>query len=94
MRRGDALAEELLTEASARLAQAIVSLVHTLNPELVLFGGGLLAIADLLIDPAIELARPQIFPQHLRGLRFGKATLGDDAGVLGAAWLALDSLQR
>lgn len=93
-RAGDTLARELLRDGSLRLAQAMVSLVHVLNPELVLFGGGLVAMKDVLIEPAIALTKGHVFPQHLRGLRFAYSILGDDAGVLGAASLAFDSLSQ
>ncbi|MBI2886942.1 MAG: ROK family protein [Chloroflexi bacterium] len=90
-RQGDALAQEVLAEAATYLGWGLVSLVHCFNPELVVFGGGLLALRDDMIEPAIALAREQVFEQHRQGLRFAYAGLGEDAGVLGAAALALDA---
>ncbi len=90
-RQGDATSKQLFKQAALRLAQGLVTLVHLMNPEVVIFGGGLLAIRDLLIDPAVHLAQDRLLQQHLRGLRFNYAQLEEDAGVLGAAALALDA---
>lgn len=93
-RAGDALARELFEQGSRRLAQGIVTIVHLLNPELLVFGGGLLALSDLLIEPAIAQAEQRMLQQHRQGLRFVYGQLGDDAGVLGAAALALETFAQ
>lgn len=89
---GDPIALGIFRQATVHLAAGIVSVVHLFNPELVLFGGGLVALRELFIDPAAEQARAALFPLHAQGLRFGYAALGDDMGSLGAAALALDEL--
>jgi len=91
-RAGDALARELMEDASSYLGWGIVNLAHLLNPELIVFGGGLLGVRDLLIDPAIAVARERMFRQHQQDLRFATAALEEDAGALGAAALASDLL--
>lgn len=88
---GDPAAKELLAQAARYLGWGIVSLVHIFNPDMVLFGGGLVALRDTVIEPAIVLAREQVFAQHGEGLRFGYAALGDDMVVMGAAALAIES---
>lgn len=88
---GDPAAKELLAQAARYLGWGIVSLVHIFNPELVVFGGGLVALKDMVIEPAIVLAREQVFAQHGEGLRFAYAALGDDMVVMGAAALAIES---
>lgn len=91
-RAGDPLAKELIAGASVYLGWGIVNLAHLLNPEMFVFGGGLLAVKDLLIEPAIVFAKEHMFPQHRRGLRFETAVLEEDAGALGAAAIAFDLL--
>lgn len=91
-REGDQLSLTILAEATRHLTAGLVNVVHLFNPELVLFGGGLLALRDLFIEPAIAEARELVFPLHGQGLRFGYVQLGDDMGALGAAALALDLL--
>lgn len=91
-RGGDPLSLGILQGAATHLAAGLVSVVHLFNPELVVFGGGLLALRDLIVEPAIEQAQALVFPLHRQGLRFGYVQLGDDMGALGAAALAQDLL--
>ena len=93
--RGDDLfARELIASAAVSLGWGIVSLGHLLNPEIIVFGGGLLALKDLLIEPAITVANQHLFRQHQRDLRFATAVLAENAGILGAAALASDLLKQ
>jgi glucokinase len=71
------------------LGIALASLSNTLNLEAVIIGGGVAASLDLF-EPSlrIELAR-RCFPEICAGLEIRKVELGDDAGLLGAAALAL-----
>ena len=90
-REGDPAARELLAQAARYLGFGVLSLVHIFNPEMVVFGGGLVALSDLLVEPAIVLVRKLAFDQHQQGLRFAYAGLGDDVVVLGAAALAMEA---
>lgn len=90
--QGDPLALGIFQLATSHLAAGIVSVVHLFNPQLVLFGGGLVALRHRFIDAAAERARQGVFPLHAEGLRFAYAELGEDMGALGAAALALDRL--
>src|SRR5205823_5893263 len=91
-RAGDAFSIDLIANASRYLAIGVRNLIHLLNPEMIVFGGGLLAVKDLLIEPAIKAAEQYAYRQHWRDLRFAMAELGGDAGVLGAAAIASDLL--
>ena len=76
------------------LGWGIMNLAHLLNPEIMVFGGGLLAVKDILIEPAITAAQERTFRQHARDLRFAMAVLKEDGGVLGAAAIAHDLLEE
>lgn len=93
-RANDRFALELLADASVALGWGIVSLAHLLNPELFVFGGGLLAVQDLLIDPAMAFAEEHMFAQQRRDAGFAMAVLAENAGVLGAAAIAHDLLEE
>jgi glucokinase len=90
--QADPLARRVLSHAAQHLAAGLVSVVHLFNPQVVLFGGGLTALREYLIEPAVTEGRALVFPLHAQGLRFGYTALGDDMGALGAAALALDLL--
>lgn len=89
---GDRLAARVLEDAGRWLGVATASLVNTLDPELVLVGGGAAAATAPWLLPA---ARDSL-AAHLIGADWREppsielATLGDDAGVVGSALLAAE----
>lgn len=87
---GDPIATGLWSDAISGLAVALAAAVAVLDIELVIFGGGMAAAGQLLLDPlAHELAgRVTLAPPP----RLTIAALGNDAGLLGAAAAALRSV--
>lgn len=86
---GDALARRILARAGTWLGVGIASLVNSLDPEVVLIGGGVLSSGALLLDPAIEAYHERLVArQHRTVPPVLRAELGDDAGLIGAALLA------
>lgn len=87
-RSGDATAIRIWTEAIDALADALVVVTTLLDPELIVLGGGLAESGSLLLDPLRQKLSERIilgqFPQ------LACALLGDEAGCVGAALLALD----
>ena len=71
----------------------IANLISAFNPEAVVLGGGLLVGAgDLLVDRIRAEVRRWAQPIAVSGCRIELTRLGADAGLLGAARLALDHL--
>jgi glucokinase len=87
---GDEVAREVLHEVGRRLGAGLVSIVHVLNPELIVVGGGALAAGDLLLDPARAVIAERAQPPGRDTVRVVPAHFGDEAGMLGAALLALE----
>jgi glucokinase len=88
---GDADALAVWDEALDALAAALAWIASVIAPEVVVIGGGLSQAGDALLDPLN--AR---IPRHLtfqRVPRLVPAALGDRAGCIGAALLALDSIR-
>jgi glucokinase len=91
-RAGDPAAIAVWDDALDALAGALAWVASVLAPEVVVVGGGLSRAGDALFDPLGErLARRLTFIQ--RAPRLVPAALGDRAGCLGAALLALDLLR-
>ena len=64
-----------------------VNLINILQPEIICLGGGVSnAEDDLLLDPLRQLVQEAVFDKHIP-IRLEKASLGNDAGVVGAALL-------
>jgi glucokinase len=92
--KGDALARDVIMETAYWLAIGIVSLVHTIDPDAVVLGGAMTFGGD---DNAVGRAfvqriRDEVRPRLLEPLRdqvhIEFASLGGDAGYIGAAGLA------
>jgi glucokinase len=87
---GDDLALKVLDEVGDMLGEALVSLVRILDIKTILIGGGLSASFDFIL-PAIQRQLDYwLTPYYLNALKIHKATLGNDAGLLGAASLCFD----
>jgi glucokinase len=85
---GDALARRLLRETAHYLAVGAVSLMHTIDPDLVLFGGGMIAAGPAFLEDIRADVRSMAFPIPAARTRIEYAELGSDAGFIGAAGCA------
>ena len=72
------------------IAAGISGLVHIFNPQMVLIGGGVSAQEALLIAPLRERVLRSVMPRFAECLQLEAATLGNDAGMIGAARFYLD----
>ncbi len=89
---GDPVAREVLATAGRWLGLGMVTLVNIFNPELVLVGGWASAAGDLMLDPAREVLAERALPPNRDFARVALAHFGSEAGMIGAAMLALDAL--
>ncbi|MBC7275265.1 ROK family glucokinase [Nocardioides sp.] len=88
-RAGDAFAIEALTDLGIWLGEGIASIAAVLDPAVVAIGGGVADADDLLLGPARRAFEAQLTGRgHRPMLDIRKATLGNDAGLIGAADLA------
>ena len=87
-RSGDSLALEVISKAATYLGVAMVNLVNIFNPEMIIIGGGMTPMGDLLLDTARQVVGERAFPLSAKAVRIVTAQLGEDAGVLGAAIFA------
>jgi glucokinase len=89
---GDADAVAVLARAGEYLGAGITTLVNVLNPQLVVVGGGAAAAGELLLEPARRVVAERTMRPARDEVRIVPAVLGADAGVIGAAALALTEL--
>ena len=76
------------------IAAGISGLVHIFNPQMVLIGGGVSAQEALLIAPLRERVLRSVMPRFAECLQLEAATLGNDAGMIGAARFYLDCVRQ
>jgi glucokinase len=88
-REGDALALEIFLRMGTYLGIALADLVNVLNPEVIVIGGGLSAAWELFIEHTRLEIQKRAFQEPAERATLVRAKLGDDAGILGVARLAL-----
>ncbi|MCD8510926.1 MAG: ROK family glucokinase [Bacillus sp. (in: Bacteria)] len=88
----DELAVTIVREVAFHLGFALGNLANGLNPEKIVIGGGVSRAGDVLLHPVKEEFARFAFPRVLEGAEFTIATLGNDAGVIGGAYLAKTKL--
>ncbi len=94
-RAADPLALEILHRAGYYIGLGMVNLLHILDTELFVVGGGVAIHAwDYIYPQMIDRLQHHAFPSMSRGVRVVQARFGDDAGLLGAAALAIDETSR
>lgn len=85
---GDILAARIWDEACYYLAVATVTMQHVVNPQRVVMAGGLIAAGDMLLTPIREHFKKLTWELLDDGPEILFATLGNDAGFIGAAGCA------
>jgi glucokinase len=86
---GDNLARDIVERFCRYLANGLVSFQFAFDPECFVLGGGVSSVGESLLE-GIRCA----LPEQDRHIRLLLASLGNDAGLIGAALLARDSLER
>jgi glucokinase len=91
-RAGDPPALEALELPAHALGAALAGAVALLDPEAILFAGGVSASLDVL-EPMIRAALVRRLPPHLRGVELRAAHFGADASLIGAAFAGAHGAQ-
>lgn len=87
--QGDALALRVAQEAAASLGTAIAGMLNLLNPSLVVVGGDLSRLGDLLLDPLRETVRERTLVSAVAAADIRTSDLGLQSVAIGAATLVL-----
>jgi glucokinase len=85
---GDRLARRLMKETARYLAVGAANLMHTFDPDLILFGGGMIAAGRTFLDDIRREIPRFALPIPATRTRVEFALLGGDAGFIGAAGCA------
>jgi glucokinase-like ROK family protein len=85
----DPLALQVVREAAEHLGVAVADLINLLNPSVVVIGGGLARLGDLLLDPLREMVRRRTLVTSVEAARIVTSALGGRAVAVGAATMLL-----
>jgi glucokinase len=86
---GDALVKKAIARSATAVGMTMASLFDAISPDLFVIGGGVAVdLGESYVAEVRRWAESFAFTTELGGIEVVPAALGDDAGVLGAAWLA------
>jgi glucokinase-like ROK family protein len=88
---GDPVARQVVHEAAEHLGIAVAGMVSMLNPALVIVGGGLSRVGDLLLDPLRDVIGRRSSITSVAGTEVRAGDLGEQTTALGAATLVLQA---
>jgi len=91
---GDPLARHLVEETAQYLAAGVVGIINAFNPCLLVLGGGVIQGRPEYVSEVERVVRENALQAAVQGLRIVMAALGDKAGVIGAAALARDKIEK
>ncbi|ANZ63858.1 glucokinase [Secundilactobacillus paracollinoides] len=86
---GDILASRIVDKVAFYLGLALANSANILNPANIIIGGGVSAAGNTLLQPTTRYFQENTFPAVRDSTRLKMAQLGNDAGAIGAASLAL-----
>jgi len=91
-REGDQLSIEIIRESGEMVGDVLASLVNFYNPEMIVIGGGVSNLGNLLLSSIRQAVLHRSLPLSTRNLDIVFSAIGPDAGVIGAVNLAMDHL--
>lgn len=84
----DKTAKMLIKNYVVYLGTGIVNIINIFRPDIILLGGGISNQGSYLIEPLTKYVRKRVFAGEMSYIaRIKKASMGNDAGLLGAALL-------
>ena len=86
-RHKDKLAKDIIERFKNYLAIGIAGVVNTLDPDIIAIGGGLSKSSDIILEGLKDMTRKHILYKKENFADIVVATLGNDAGIIGAAFL-------
>lgn len=87
--KGDQAAIKVFKHVGKYLGQCIVGGIRILDIHSVIIGGGVSETWDIIDDRVMEVVNEKLGPYYTQDLKIHKASLGNDAGILGAAALMM-----
>jgi glucokinase len=88
--QGDRMALEIVRYAGQVLGYGIASFLHLFNPEIIVIGGGVSKLGELLFEPMRAAMKAGVIdPAYWQTLRIERAALGDNVSIIGAAALVV-----
>jgi len=89
---GDTLSREVLRDAGRYLGVGLANIINILSPEAIILTGGLIRTWNIYVQEAIKEASRRAYKELFDSVKIIPSSLGDDAGIIGAACLVFNEL--
>jgi len=91
---GDNLSREVLREAGRYLGVGLANIINIMSPEAIILTGGLIGAWNIYVQEAIKEASRRAFKDLFDQVKIIPSSLGDNAGIVGAACLVFKGLSQ
>ena len=91
---GDMLSREVLRDAGKYLGVGLANIINIISPEAIILAGGLIGAWNIYVQEAIKEASRRAYKDLFDSVKIIPSSLGDNAGILGAACLVFNGLSR
>lgn len=92
--KSDPLALSVFKTVGEILGEAMVSVIRILDIKTIIIGGGLSSSFELISDPLNTVLNQHLTPYYTKKILIKRATLGNQAGVIGAASLCFQEVLK
>lgn len=90
--QGDGVAQRIVDDVHTYLGIALTNIVHFINPGIIILGGQVAQVGDLLLQPLQERVQQLCMPGVRQSVQIVQGRLGSEANITGAVTLALQDL--
>lgn len=91
---GDTLSREILRDAGKYLGVGLANIINIMSPEAIILAGGLIGAWNIYIQEAIKEASRRAYKDLFDSVKIVSSSLGDNAGIIGAACIVFKELSR
>ncbi|MDD4879331.1 MAG: ROK family protein [Candidatus Omnitrophica bacterium] len=86
--KGDKVSRRIVDETAVYLGAAVANIINALDPEVIVLAGGMAKAGEKYFAKIRKAAKERALKESFKGVRIVPAELGEDAGIIGAAWRA------
>jgi glucokinase len=90
--RGDLVSQQIISKAGGYIGIAVAGVINLLNPGMVVIGGGVAQMGDLLLDPIRQAVSERSIKSSVQTVRISAAVLGRRSSSMGAVTQALNTV--
>jgi glucokinase len=91
---GVPLAQEIIIRATRGLGIGVINIIHSFNPQIIIFGGGVTQMGRALMEPVLNVVQKHAMKVPQEATRIVQAELGANEGLIGAGALVYHQIEQ